>query len=144
MTAPRVKTLASRRDLDALQAAYRREQREGTRRYAALGREIGTVCGVGHCTMSTLVGVLRGEPRWCPTHAPDEVAILRAMSGDHAVTLWPHERAEAVRRLARWHDDHSIADLLGIAPRSVFRIRVIHHIPPALAPTSPTREDLAS
>lgn len=56
----------------------------------------------------------------------DEIAIERAMLGE-PVKLSNRERAEAVRRLAeRGLSDAQIGDLLGIATRSVFRVRDQH------------------
>jgi len=144
----RPQTLATRRELDALLAAYRRAARRdeaaGRARLITLGRAVGAICGVAHCQMTTLVGARDTGPRFCAAHAPDDVAIERAMTGDVSVTLWPHERVEAVRRLARHHSDSVIANRLGLAVRSVDRIRRANDIPPAIPSTAPRRKDLAS
>jgi predicted DNA-binding protein (UPF0251 family) len=77
-----------------------------------------------------LIGPRSTGPRYCPTHAPDHVAILRAIAGDHSVTLYPHERLEAIRTLAsRGVIDAEIAARLGVSDRTVQRIRVAHNIP---------------
>jgi hypothetical protein len=55
---------------------------------------------------------------------PDDVAILRAVEGDLSVTLTRAEREEVIRRLhARGMSDRTIANWMGIADRTVLRIR---------------------
>lgn len=58
------------------------------------------------------------------TRDVDEVAVDRAVNGDRSVILKPREREEAVRALHKQgHSDGQIAMVLGIAGRTVLRIR---------------------
>lgn len=141
----RPRPLVSRSQLDELLVGQQHERRAAVRRQLALGRELGAVCAMPYCSMSVWgAAAASWTPGYCLTHAPDEVAIERAMAGDHTVTLYPHERREAIRRLAcRGNTDEVIAERLGVWTRSVQRVRTEHGIPPGTT-TNPLREDLAS
>lgn len=68
-----------------------------------------------------------GCPGWLKgdaTQEVDEVAVMRATSGDRSVTLNTAERREAVAQLtARGLSARAIAELLGVAERTVNRHR---------------------
>jgi hypothetical protein len=99
---PRPRPLVSRSQLDELLAGQKAEARAALARQAQLARDLGVVCQMPHCRAGVWGGSAhRWQPGWCIVHAPDEVAVERAAAGDHTVVLWPHERVEVVRRLAR-------------------------------------------
>lgn len=61
----------------------------------------------------------------------DEIAVWRAIGGER-IRLNAAERVEAVRLLAaRGYSTSAASERLGMAYRSVLRIRAAHGIPPA-------------
>ncbi len=95
--------------------------------------------------MVVLVDDATGGGPWCAVHVPDEVAIARRVSGDQSVRLMPHELVEAVRRMCvSGEPERVVADRLGIAPRSVSRIRADHALPASRPKASSSRLGVAS
>ena len=90
-------------------------------------------CHEPQCLKPPAASGFAADSGYCADHAPDEVAVLRIISGTRPEHLLRSERVEAIRRLAAsGHTDREMAVLLGDSTRTVLRLRAAESIAPGV------------